>query len=160
MHKIITIMMKGCVDFRLQYCVNLMNSLKWHDVMTLISLEKVTALLVSQANPLNSNLGLSDLLTFLWKSKAKQYRHLSKLTQVDSSLCHHKWRVRCHSFTTLWPRMLFLNLPDCIRRINLSSLVGNVTQISCMTGEYDKSSGAACKSWCKYCSTTFVKCGL
>ena len=38
MHKIITIMMKGCVNFRLQYRVNLMNSLKSHDVMTLISL--------------------------------------------------------------------------------------------------------------------------
>ena len=37
MHKIITIMMKGCVDFRLQYSVNLVNSLKWHN-MTLISL--------------------------------------------------------------------------------------------------------------------------
>ena len=69
--KIVTIMMKGCVNFRLQYSVNLMNSLTSHDVMTLVSLEKVTALLVSQANPLNSKLVLSDLITFLWKSKAK-----------------------------------------------------------------------------------------
>ena len=29
----------------------------------------------------------------------------------------------------------------------MSSLVGNVTQISCMKVEYDKSSGAACKGW-------------
>ena len=50
--------MKCCFDFRLQYSISLMNSLKsilgFHTIiMTLVSLEKVTVLLVSETNPLN-----------------------------------------------------------------------------------------------------------